>query len=196
MQSINETSQPRKAHAADLSYLYDFICQCPNPNISVAIKNLVDGWIERATVIPSFSEELKRRLTMTNDELVEICWALAVNPKTPPSVLDELCTGASDSFLERIAEGSNIGASTLAQLSYQAVAEIRIATASNPATPLASIMLLVEDDNPDVRFSIAENSNVPTEALEILARDDNPYIKMRAERTLSRAEIERKLASS
>ncbi|MDX1988325.1 MAG: hypothetical protein SFV17_16690 [Candidatus Obscuribacter sp.] len=92
-------------------------------------------------------------------------------------------------MLERIAENSNTGAGTLAQLSYQAVAEIRIATAR---TPLASIMMLVTDDNADVRFSIAENPKVPDEALQALTKDDNPYVKMRAA-TLARMEVERNI---
>jgi len=191
MKNTNEAAQPQKKDAAHLSYLYDFICQCPNPQITAAIKKLVDSWLEHTDSVPSFSEDLKNCLNMSNDEVIEICWLLAVNPRTPPSVLNDLCLGASDTLLERIAENSNTGYSTLAQLSYKAVAEIRMATAGNPATPLASIMLLVEDDNPDVRFCIAENTHVPTKALEILARDDNPYVKMRAEMTLLRAEIEK-----
>jgi hypothetical protein len=183
--------QPEKINAGDLSYLYDFICQCPNPKIKDAIKKLVDGWLKHKEMIPHFNAAIKQQLMVTNDEMVEICWLLAVNPLTPPAVLTDLCSGSPSGLLERIAENSNTDASTLSQLSYQAVAEIRIATASNPTTPLASIMLLVEDENPDVRFSIAENPNVPTEALEVLARDDNPYIKLRAEATLMRAELER-----
>jgi hypothetical protein len=181
--------QPNKHDARDLSYLYEFISECPNPRITDAIKKLVDRWLEKADSIPSFSASLKHELETTDDELVEICWLLSINPNTPPSVLQDLCSGASSSLLERIAENSSTGASTLAQLSYQAVAEIRIATASNPSTPLASIMLLVQDDNPDVRFSIAENANVPKEALEALTCDDNPYVKMRAAITLARTEL-------
>ena len=52
-------------------------------------------------------------------------------------------------------------------------------------------MMMVKDENPDVRFSIAENPHVPREALEALRSDDNPYIKVRAEVTLARADIER-----
>lgn len=182
-----------KVYVGELSYLYDFICQCPNPRIATALTTLIESWLQHADAVPSFSEEFKKRLHMTADEIIEISWLLAVNPKTPPAVLNELCTDASDTLLERIAENRNTGSTTLAQLSYQAVAEIRIATASNPSTPLASIMLLVKDDNPDVRFSLAENPHVPTEALQILAADDNPYIKMRAEVTLLRADVERNI---
>lgn len=185
-------AQPEKQEAGDLAYLYNFICECPNPRITEAIQKLVNTWLEHSGgSVPQFSESLKQALDATDDEVVEICWLLSVNPNTPPSVLEDLCLGASSQLLERIAENSNTGASTLAQLSYQAVAEIRIATASNPATPLASIMMMVEDDNPDVRFSIAENPKVPAAALELLTRDDNPYVKMRAEVTLAREAIRR-----
>lgn len=80
---------------------------------------------------------------------------------------------------------------TSQKIVLSAVAEIRIATASNPATPLASIMMLVADNNADVRFSIAENPKVPEEALQALTKDDNPYVKMRAAATLARVELER-----
>ena len=186
--------QPIKADAKDLSYLYDFICECPNPRISTAIKKLVDHWLEQTNNVPELSEAIKLQLKATNEEMIEICWLLAINPNTPPSVLNDLSVGADSKMLERIAENSNTGAGTLAQLSYQAVAEIRIATASNPNAPIASIMMLVQDDNPDVRFSMAENPNVPKEALEALAKDDNPYVKLRAQVTLTRSEIEQNIS--
>lgn len=188
----NQQEQPDKVAADDLSYLYNFICECPNPRIKQAIKVLVDHWLERTTTVPEIATAIRDQLKVTDEEVVEICWLLAINPNTPPSVLNDLSIGADSSMLERIAENSNTGAGTLAQLSYKAVAEIRIATASNPTTPLASIMMMVTDDNPDVRFSIAENPKVPEEALHALADDDNPYVKMRATSTLARMEVERK----
>ncbi|MBX9877890.1 MAG: HEAT repeat domain-containing protein [Candidatus Obscuribacterales bacterium] len=187
----NPQEQPDKGAANDLSYLYNFICECPNPRITQAIKKLVDHWLKKTTIVPELASAIRDQLQATNEEVVEICWLLAINPNTPPSVLNDLSIDADSSMLERIAENSNTGAETLAQLSYQAVAEIRIATASNPTTPLASIMMLVTDENPDVRFSIAENPKVPQEALQALANDDNPYVKMRATTTLSRLEVER-----
>ena len=183
--------QPGKVAAEDLSYLYNFICECPNPRITQAIKRLVDHWLEKTTTVPELASAIRDQLQATDEEVVEICWLLAINPNTPPSVLNDLSIGADSSTLERIAENSNTGAGTLAQLSYQAIAEIRIATASNPATPLASIMMLVTDENPDVRFSIAENPKVPEEALQALREDNNPYVKMRATTTLARMEVER-----
>lgn len=189
MNDLNK--QPEKLAAGELSYLYNFICECPNPRITEAITRLVNHWLEKTTTVPQLSEAMKNELEATNEEVVEICWLLAINPNTPPSVLNDLSIGANSNMLERIAENSNTGAGTLAQLSYQAVAEIRIATASNPTTPLASIMMLVRDDNPDVRFSIAENPKVPQEALQALKDDDNPYVRMRAVTTLARIDIER-----
>lgn len=183
--------QPDKLAAEDLSYLYNFICECPNPRITQAIKRLVDHWLEKTTTVPELASAIRDQLRSTDDEIIEICWLLAINPNTPPSVLNDLSIGADSSMLERIAENSNTNAETLAQLSYQAVAEIRIATAGNPATPLASIMMLVRDENPDVRFSIAENPKVPQEALQALTGDENPYVKMRATSTLARLEVER-----
>lgn len=183
--------QPEKKDAEELSYLYDFVCECPNPRISEALRRLVNHWLLSTRTVPEFSALLKRTLELTSDETVEICWLLAINPKTPPSVLQDLCTGASSELLERIAENTNTGASTLSELSYQAVAEIRIAAAGNTSTPIASIMMLTMDDDADVRFSIAENSQAPKEALEVLCSDDNPYIKMRASVTLARAELVR-----
>lgn len=187
----NPQEQPDGDQMNDLSYLYNFICECPNPRITQAIKKLVDHWLEKTTTVPELASAIRDQLRATNEELVEICWLLAINPNTPPSVLDDLSIGADSNMLERIAENSNTGAGTLAQLSYQAIAEIRIATASNPTTPLASIMMLVTDENPDVRFSIAENPKVPEEALQALSGDDNPYVKMRASVTLARIEVER-----
>ncbi|MFN8550726.1 MAG: hypothetical protein U0103_04495 [Candidatus Obscuribacterales bacterium] len=189
----NPQQEPKKATPEDLSYLYNFICECPNPRITEAIKKLVDHWLEKTTFVPELASAIKNQLQTTNEEEIEICWLLAINPNTPPSVLNDLLTNADNRMLERIAENTNTGAGTLARLSYQAVAEIRIATASNPTTPLASIMMLVTDENPDVRFSIAENPKVPEEALQALTADDNPYVKMRATATLDRMEVERNI---
>lgn len=189
--SENVKEQPEKLDAMDLSYLYDFICDCPNPKISTAMRALVDRWLIGVETLPQFSEAMKKQLEAADADVIEICWLLSINPKTPPAVLNDLCSGAESDLLQRIAGNSNTGSSTLAQLSYQAVAEIRIATASNPNTPLASIMMLVKDENSDVRFSIAENQHVPEEALLALSHDENPYVKLRATTTLALAEIRR-----
>lgn len=172
--------------AVDLSFLYEFVCECPNPKIADAMRKLVDHWISNHTETPQLQALCSLHDKLSNEELIEVSWLLAVNPNTPPSVLQDLCSDAPTALLERIAENSRTGESTLAELSYQAIAEIRIATAGNSQTPLASIMMLIQDDNPDVRYSMAENSQIPGAALAILAQDDNPFVKFRAEKTIAR----------
>lgn len=188
--------QPTKHEASDLSFLYDFVSECPNPHISEALKKLVAAWLAQPTKVSHLPAAIKEQLDLTNEDLVQVCWLLAVNPYTPPSVLQDLCSDGSSGLLERIAENKNAAETTLAKLSCQAIAEIRIAAAGNPHTPLASIMILVQDDNPDVRFSMAENAHVPKEVLEILSKDNNPYVKLRADKTLKRVELERKLLAA
>ncbi|MBX9724445.1 MAG: hypothetical protein K2X81_23750, partial [Candidatus Obscuribacterales bacterium] len=166
------------------------VSECPNPQISDAMKRLVSSWLAQPTTVPHLPDAINEQLGLTNEELLQVAWLLAINPHTPPSVLEDLCIDGSPQILERIAENRNTWPDTLASLSYQALAEIRIATASNPNTPLASIMILVHDDNPDIIFSMAENPHIPKEALEILSKNDNPYVKFRAERTLKRLELE------
>lgn len=179
-------SDQSQSSEADLSFLYQFVCECPNPKIAAAMRTLVDHWISRHAETPHLDSLRVLKTRLSNEELIEVSWLLAVNPNTPPSVLQELCFEAPTALLERIAENSRAGESTLAELSYQAIAEIRIATAGNAQTPLASIMMLIQDDNPDVRYSMAENSQLPGEALAILATDDNPFVKFRAEKTMAR----------
>jgi hypothetical protein len=190
---MEQNGQPTKHDASDLTFLYDFVSKCPDPNISEAMKRLVASWLARSAEVPHLSRAIKSRLMLTDEELVQVGWLLAINPHTPPSVLQDLCTNGSAEILERIAENRNAWPTTLAALSCQALAEIRIAAASNPNTPMASVMILVQDDNPDVRFSMAENPNIPSEALEILSKNDNPYVKMRAVTTLKRLELESRL---
>jgi hypothetical protein len=191
---MENARQPVKHNASDLTFLYEFVSECPDPQISGAMKRLVASWLADKTHVPHLPTAIKARLKLTDEELVQVGWLLAINPHTPPSVLEELCTDGSAEILERIAENRNTWPSTLAILSFQALAEIRIAAAGNPNTPLASVMILVKDDSADVRFSMAENPHLPREALEILATNDNPYIKMRAQKTLKRVELERKLS--
>ncbi|HEY9790503.1 MAG TPA: hypothetical protein V6D22_08910 [Candidatus Obscuribacterales bacterium] len=168
----------------DLSFLYDFVCECPNPRIAAALRSLVDYWLSHSPDEPKLASLSSLQDILSNEELIQVSWLLAVNPKTPPTVLQDLCKEAPTALLEKITENSRSGSS--ADLPYQAIAEIRIATAGNTQTPLASIMLLVKDDDADVRYSMAENHKLPAEALHLLAHDDNPFVKYRAEKTLSR----------
>ena len=190
---MQSSIQPHKHDAEELTFLYDFVSECPNPQISASLKKVVSKWLNQPSKAPQLSLAIRNKLGLTDAQLLEVAWLLAINPHTPPSVLQDLCTEGSPELLERIAENRHSWPSTLACLSYQALAEIRIAAAGNPNTPLASIMIMVRDENPDVRFSMAEDANLPEDALNILAADDNPFVKLRAENTLQRIDIEKKL---
>lgn len=172
-----------------LSYLYDFTCDCPDPQIAAAMKTLVAAWLEKSKDLPHFLRGAEKQLSLNEQQQLQIRWLLALNPNTPPSVLEDLCNGATAALLERVAENPHASSSTLSKLAYQAVAEIRIAVGGNIQTPLATILILVKDDNADVRFSLGENPNIPIEALEALTKDENPYVRFRAEKTLDRLEI-------
>ncbi len=187
---METTGQPTKHEASDLTFLYNFVSECPYPEISVSMKTLVTDWLEHPAGIPDLPTAIEEQLGLSNEELLQIAWLLAINPRTPPSVLADLCTEFSPVILERIADKNSSWPDTLATLSYQALAEIRIATASNPSTPLASIMSLVNDDNSDVNLSMASNQNIPKEALEMLSRNINPCVKLGAVETLKRLELD------
>ncbi|HEY9869881.1 MAG TPA: hypothetical protein V6D08_12000 [Candidatus Obscuribacterales bacterium] len=173
----------------ELSYLHDFSCDCADPRIAEALKMLVANWLAESPHLPHFLRGAEKELNLTEEQGLQIKWLLALNPNTPPTVLEDLCNGATAALLERVAENPHASPETLAKLAYQAVAEIRIAVGGNIHTPLATILILAKDDNPDVRFSLGENPYVPVEALEALTRDDNPYVRFRAERTLGRLGI-------
>ena len=108
--------QPIKHEASDLTFLYDFVSECPNPSISEAIKKLVAGWLADPTKVPHLPTAIKAQLALTNEELVQVGWR-RINPLTTPSVLEDLCTKGSAEILEQIAENRNTCASTLGSLS-------------------------------------------------------------------------------
>lgn len=64
--------------------------------------------------------------------------------------------------------------------------EYRITLADRSDTPLEILLVLIEDDHPDVRYAIAENHNVDEALLRRLIEDGNPYVAHRAQRTLAR----------
>ena len=64
--------------------------------------------------------------------------------------------------------------------------EFRIALADRSDTPLEVLLVLIEDEHPDVRYAIAENHNVDEALLRRLIEDCNPYVAHRAQRTLAR----------
>ncbi|HEY9684462.1 MAG TPA: hypothetical protein V6C86_22970 [Oculatellaceae cyanobacterium] len=69
-------------------------------------------------------------------------------------------------------------------------AELRIAVADQINTTEEVLLLLAEDDNPDVRYAVAENHNISRKVLNLLVADSNPYVACRAQKTLARLAAE------
>ncbi len=174
------------AKPPELTFLHDFVCECPDPSIRTTIRALVDLWLSRPTSTPHLDSLSQLQVVLNSEDWLHISWLLAINPNTPASVLQDLCSEGSPQLLERIAENGRTSPSTLTTLSCQAYAEVRIAAASNPNTPLASIMVLINDLDADVRYSLAENHQLDKSALDFLSHDENAFVKFRAEKTISR----------
>ncbi len=113
-------------------------------------------------------------------------WALAVNPETPPDVLEQLAICGCLALLERIAEHPQASRPLLIALATHDHPIIRSAVAENCNTPDDIVAILAQDECADVRYSIAENARMPVPILELLAEDENPYVAHRARTTLCR----------
>lgn len=119
-------------------------------------------------------------------EAARIRWLLAINPNTPPPVLDHLTRNAPSPLLERIAEHPRAHSATLSRLANHEDAQVRASVAENMNTSMKTIWKLVRDPSPDVRLRIAESYTVPIAILRVLAEDENPYVAVRAQKTLLR----------
>jgi hypothetical protein len=119
-------------------------------------------------------------------EAARIRWLLAINPNTPPPVLEQLARDASAVLLERIAENPHTHSATLAKLADHENAQVRAAVAENMNVSMKTMWKLVRDPSADVRMRLAESYTVPIAILKVLRTDDNPYVQMRAEKTLDR----------
>lgn len=64
--------------------------------------------------------------------------------------------------------------------------EVRLSVANNPRATLTILQALIEDESVDVRFGLAENPLLPINLLTQLSKDENPYVASRARTTLSR----------
>ncbi|HMO23160.1 MAG TPA: hypothetical protein PKC98_19530, partial [Candidatus Melainabacteria bacterium] len=56
----------------------------------------------------------------------------------------------------------------------------------NARTRKDTLLLLAEDEDPEVRYAMAENYNMEIDILVMLSEDDNPFVKVRACETLAR----------
>jgi hypothetical protein len=135
--------------------------------------------------------ETERRAEKDNkkaalEEAARIRWLLAINPNTPPPVLEHLARDTHAALLERVADNPRTHFTTLARLSTHEEAQVRASVAENPNASIKTIWRLARDPNPDVRLCLAASYTVPVAVLRILAEDDNPFVSNRAHQTISR----------
>lgn len=161
-----------------VSFSYYLNDGCPDKHIQTALMKLIEQRLEAIDEAHESNEDICHYVR----------WLIAVNPNTPPAVLDALLDHSSAVILERIAENPQAQPATLARLAKHEEGAIRLAVAENPNTPLDILWMLAADGSPDVRFRLAESYHLPEEMLQFLADDENPYVANRACRTLSRIE--------
>lgn len=182
---INNEVRSEEGRAYDLSFAYRFHWDRPEKQIKEALKVLLCNC---ATDKPdnqaqSVEKESKRA---AEEEATRIRWLLAINPNTPPPVLEHLANEESLRLLERIAENPRTHSSTLAKLARHNNSQVRAAVAENTNLSIKIVWKLVRDENSDVRYRLAESYTVPIAVLRVLTEDDNPYVAHRAQFTIKR----------
>lgn len=86
----------------------------------------------------------------------------------------------------RVAENYNTPFEILVILVNDEHPEVRLGIANNPRATLSMLEVLIEDKSVDVRFGLAENPLLPVHLLKKLSKDENPYVASRARTTLNR----------
>lgn len=167
----------------DLSFAYRFRWDDPETQIREALKVLLCNEVDIQAVKRPVERESKKSVEA---EAARIRWLLAINPNTPPPVLEHLSNDGSTRLLERIAENPRTHTTTLAKLANHDEAQVRAAVAENMNISIKTAWKLARDESPDVRVRLAESYHVPVAILRILATDENPYVQSRAYKTLYR----------
>ncbi|MBX9667884.1 MAG: hypothetical protein K2X93_09715 [Candidatus Obscuribacterales bacterium] len=189
----SETEHSSGLEQYDVSFAYAFHWE-KEEHIREALKVLLcnkdtgTGEIETETKEPLKVLKKNRQAERDNAalEAARIRWLLAINPNTPPPVLDHLAHNAPSQLLERVAEHPRAHSVTLTRLASNEDAQVRAAVAENMNTSMKTIWKLVRDPSPDVRLRLAESYTVPIAVLKVLVEDDNPYVAARAQKTLLR----------
>jgi hypothetical protein len=150
---------------------------------SVLVSNGVPDYKPKTKNDPRIERDGKRA---AQEEAERIRWLLAINPNTPPPVLEHLARDAQSRLLERVAENPRTHVTTLARLSMHTDSQVRASVAENPNISLKTTWRLAKDDSPDVRHRMAESYTVPLAVLRVLAEDENPYVSCRAKATIQR----------
>lgn len=175
----------------DLSFAYSFHWEEPSRQIKEALKVLLNRESENQTeetvkIAKRKAQTGEKQLNQAALEAARIRYLLAINPNTPPPVLEHLTRNAPVSLLERIAENPRTHSTTLARLATHEEYEVRAAVSENLNTSIKTIWKLARDTHVDVRFRLAECYNVPIAVLKVLAEDENPFVAHRAQATVWR----------
>lgn len=180
----SERNVNQQALESDPSFSYYLNNDCPDKHITQAMHGLI---CRRLSEWQYQNSENQAEMSTTPDgEALRIRWLIAVNPNTPPSVLETLANSSCPDLLERIAENPATGSVTLARLGFDPSPAVRAAVAENSKTPAETVQMLARDENVDVRYRLAESYHVPVAVLQELAEDENPYVAHRARMTLQR----------
>ena len=168
----------------DLSFAYCFRWESPEAHIREALKVLLFNSVTTEKTGPKPGEREAKKAVQ--EEAARIRWLLAINPNTPPPVLEHLARDQSVTLLELIAKNPRTHVTTLAKLSTHAHSQVRASVAENPTLSIKTIWRLAKDENPDVRHRLAESYTVPVAVLRVLCEDENPYVAFRAQCTMQR----------
>ena len=182
----------RSIQEYDLSFAYSFNWDQPEKQIKEALKVLLCNREGEPLPDGNASKAVKKRPqekqsnTQAALEAAKIRWLLAINPNTPPPVLEHLTRNAPNTLLERISENPRTHSTTLARLAIHDDAQVRAAVAENMNASIKTVWILARDTHPDVRMRVAESYTVPIAVLKVLAEDENPYVAHRAQLTVLR----------
>jgi hypothetical protein len=113
-------------------------------------------------------------------------YIIAGNSHTEPEVLDKLALSSCENVRRQVAENPATNLATLMLLLGDKSPEVRLALTYNRFLPATYLEWLSRDESDDLRFAMAENPHIPSHILESLSQDSNPYVANRAQKTLAR----------
>jgi len=134
---------------------------------------------------PHASAAILRELATRRDRYL-VRWGLAVNPRTPPDLLEALAENADNITTQRLAGNPGTPAPILARLASSGSALARAAVAGNPSLDIALMERLAGDPEEEVRSALAANRRAPRPLLEQLTHDDSSRVRRYATAALRR----------
>jgi hypothetical protein len=113
---------------------------------------------------------------LARNDFWEIRVAIAENPKTPKSILEQLAWD-ENAIRNKVARNPNTPEKSLERLAKDNNCGIRREVARNSSTPARVLEQLAKDENVEVRYHLTQNPNLPESILEQLAKDDDFWIR-------------------